>query len=360
MSTEVRGATAADALDIRAILARAFPTEDEADLWDYLVTHDRGFDFDGVRLACVNGRPVACTVVLPRQIRGRIGWVSGAVITLVACLPGDQGKGYAGETLIDALAYVQEQEWALAMLYGHPSYYPRFGFVPVLPRYETQLRVTGAPPNSVPLRGARDEDLAVLGGLYNDYLATYPCAVARDESLWLWHPRNDEQNEVLMLVDGLGYAFVSRLEQASALFVHEAAGPADSLLVALQAHATKHGLERIHLAMPPDHPLVQAAVSQGATQHIHAPSAGMAAVVDPAPLLPPGYWLDDGELLHGVRRIGRMDVAHLVPYMLGVAGLDSDPGIWPIHDLSLDIDRDRLAHDWPRLLPHWSLDPFWS
>lgn len=62
---------------IRDIIARAFDTEDEANLWDYLEAHDPAFRPEGIRLATVNGRPVACTVVLKRQIWTRRGWVAG-------------------------------------------------------------------------------------------------------------------------------------------------------------------------------------------------------------------------------------------------------------------------------------------
>lgn len=94
---------------IRDIIARAFDTEDEANLWDYLEAHDPAFRPEGIRLATVNGRPVACTVVLKRQIWTRRGWVAGAVITLVACHPEYQGRGLGSESVRDALRYLSAE-----------------------------------------------------------------------------------------------------------------------------------------------------------------------------------------------------------------------------------------------------------
>ena len=93
MQTETRGARRNEYPLIREILARAFKTEDEAELWDCLVTHDASLRPDGVRLTVVDGRPVACSVVLPRQIQTRWGWAAGAIVTLVACHPDHQNQG---------------------------------------------------------------------------------------------------------------------------------------------------------------------------------------------------------------------------------------------------------------------------
>ena len=135
MTPHARGATTADYPAIRTILAGAFPTDDEARLWDYLVENDFNLRPEEVRLVVADDRPAACTVVLPREIRGRAGWVPGAILTLVACLPELQNHGYGGLAVRDALDYMERQGMAIGLLYGHPGYYPRFGFVPVLPAY---------------------------------------------------------------------------------------------------------------------------------------------------------------------------------------------------------------------------------
>jgi hypothetical protein len=69
---------------VRDILARAFSTPDEADLWDYLVDHDPDLTPECVRVARLEGRIIACTVVLPRSIRSRIGLVHGAIVTTLS------------------------------------------------------------------------------------------------------------------------------------------------------------------------------------------------------------------------------------------------------------------------------------
>lgn len=363
MTTVVRGATTDEYPDVRTILESAFHSDDEARLWDYLVEHDPSLRPEGVRLAVVDGRPVACTVVLPRDIRGRVGWVAGAIVTLVACLPAMQGRGHGGRTVRDALTHMEEQGWALGILYGHPTYYPRFGFVPTMPSCHTVVPASAAQASGDTLSDVRDGELSMLAELYAASLGEYPCAVARDAAPWLWRARNSERGHLLALSGRRAYSFVSEDRDAGDLVIHEAAADESdvvALLAALLSHAERSALVRVRLVMPPRHPLVALAVERGAAQRISPPSAGMAAIVDPDALLPPGYWLDDDDLLHGVRRIGRIDRQSLAPYILGARGLDENPSAWPIDDLSAEVDRDRLAADWPASFPHWSLEPFWT
>lgn len=73
MKITVRPAQFSEYPALRDIMARAFKSEDEPRLWDHLVSNDPNLKPEGVRVAVADGRPVACTVVLPRQIRVRQG-----------------------------------------------------------------------------------------------------------------------------------------------------------------------------------------------------------------------------------------------------------------------------------------------
>jgi predicted N-acetyltransferase YhbS len=323
----VRAAHHAEFPLLRAIIARAFKG-DEADLWDCLAEHDPAFRPEGVRVAeGPDGRPVACTVVLPRLIRTRRGYTDGAVITLVACEPGLQGQGYGGATVRDALAYMEAQGLTVAILYGHPTYYPRFGFVPVLPTLLTTLGAAEVPGDGALLRAAADNDLPWITVLYTQQVAIYPCATARDADPWLWHPRGPG-HALLALPDQAGYAFVSFMADRGLLYVHEAATTdGHRLLGALAAEARSQGLAELKLNLAPDNPVALAAAAQGAQQDLRPAAAGMAAVINWAPLLPAGMSTPAGA-----------DRTSLTQAVLGYT---------PLGGL-------------PALFPKWSLEPFWS
>ncbi len=273
MTFTIRAAERYEYPIIREILAKAFRTEDEARLWDYLVANDPALTPEGVRVAALDGRPVACTVVVPRQVRTSRGWTPGAIITLVACLPELQGQGYGGATVRNAVAYMEQQGLVIGVLYGHPGYYPRFGFVPVLPHTETRVAVSACPASGESLQPATD--YVRLTQLYSEGPGLSPCAVARTPDAWIWTPRNE--GAVLALPDHAGYAYVYARD--GALRVREAVGDAERLLGALAAEGRRMGLEDLCFFLPPGAPLSQlAAALPGATQKISPPGAGMAVV----------------------------------------------------------------------------------
>jgi hypothetical protein len=263
--------------------------------------------------------------VLPRQIRTRRGWTPGAIITLVACRPDLQNQGYGGATVRDALAWMAGQGLAVAILYGHRNYYPRFGFVPVLPHSET---VIGAAPTGSPLlQKATEADLPWMTALYMEQVATAPCAVARTAEPWLWALRNPDRFALWTLPDHTGYAFT---QAGTRLGVHEAAAAtpaaARRLLAGLRAEAAGCEVPEVKLFVPPPSPVAAAARSEGAETTEKPAGPGMACVTDWAPLLPEGYAIP-----------AEADRTELTQILLGYKAA---PG----------LERD---------FPRWSLAPFW-
>lgn len=371
----MRGAAHEEYPLVREILARAFKTEDEAFLWDFLVQHDPSLRPEMVRVAVLDGRPVACTVLLPRQVRTRQGWAPGAIVTLVGCLPELQGKGYGGATVREAVAYMQEHGMAVGVLFGHPDYYPRFGFAPVLPWYETLLTAEAAGrtvgPGGKAARGdapsvegcalvsVEPADYTALTALYGEAHATNPCGVARTGDPWAWTLRHPDRNQLLTLPDRQGYAFVGDGKDG-VLPVHEAAATdlpaARRLLAALGAEATDRGLAKLKLALPSDHLLVQLARFLGASHTIHAAGPGMAVITDWSPVLPPGYRVSAEGLYGDGALVVRADRASLTQLALGYRSIDDlllDEGV------TVTGDAGRLRGDFPPLCPKWALEPFW-
>ena len=248
MTKKARGAYEYEYPELFTLFQTAFK-EDEAELFDFLAKNDPTLTPDCIRVATVDDMPVACSVVLLREIRTLHGnWVPGAVITLVACDPKYQNRGFGSLAVKDSLAYAARAGASLALLYGHPGYYPRFGFAPVLPAAIATLAVDGVLTEGMDdcskrtpaaetgcaryakivkthegyadqegqgrceaedgqadqaehrgrqghvtsrllVREIQNSDVPILLGLYESQLAGYPCSVRRDASPWLWKPR---------------------------------------------------------------------------------------------------------------------------------------------------------------------------
>lgn len=374
-----RGARLSEFDSVREILARAFESPDESRLWDHLVRNDSSLQPELVRVAVLDDRPVACTVILPRQVMVRNDPVQGAVVTLVGCLPEHQGKGFGGATVESALTFMGQNGMGIGVLYGHPTYYPRFGFAPVISRMATTisvndcLRPTMAENGAEKSQGARlrqatEKDCAWMLDLFKQQF-TYPCSPQRTHEPWVWQPRNPAGLRVMAMSDESGYAFAhdpavqsSTNPEEKILYVAEAAckgKSAAALMEALAGMAKEAGASTVRLALPPDHPLSKFAFALGGEQIRRPATAGMAAVTQWPAVLPDGYsvsegalWFEGSPLLSAGRRLltqlacGYYDIDDLL--LLSSAGRDVQP----------DVDRLRL--DFPKSFPKWSEEPYWT
>jgi predicted N-acetyltransferase YhbS len=344
---------------IRDILTRALSTADEADLWDYLVEHDPDLTPECVRVARLDGRIVACTVVLPRAIRSRVGLVHGAIVTLVACDPEHQSQGFGSATVRSALDFMAANGCAIGILYGHPGYYPRFGFSPVLARASTHLETPSFSFGTAPLlRVVDQQDLPDFTELYTRQLGGYPCAVARSAEPWIWQPRHNA--EIVSSFDLTGYALLTVNKNRAELRVHEAcaaSGEEDEMLAALCGRARNEDLRTVSLGMPPNHPLAQRARDLGAYTEIALPGAGMAVILDWQALLPGGYRVARNVLMYLDRPVLRAPSPLLAKVVLGSIDLSSETFIGALE--ILPESKLQLTRDFPPQFPHWSLEPFW-
>jgi len=308
VQTEVRGAREHDYPAVRRLLAAVWSNpDDELGIWDHLTASDPSLEPEWVRLVVAGGQVVACTVLLPRPVRGRQGWVDGAELTLVATHPDHRLRGHGAAVVRDALGFLAARGRAIAVFYGVPGFYPRFGCAPVIPTLRTELpaleAAAPAPAEAAPaLAEATAEtlapaDLETVNALYMEQVAVSPCSAARTADAWMWTVRNREAHRLWILRDGAGrragYAFASLQRDKDRLLVREGGavdeGAAGMLLEALRRETASHGLAGTHLAMAPGHPLTRLALLAGAQQHYFPAEAGFVAVTRWKPLLPAGY-----------------------------------------------------------------------
>jgi hypothetical protein len=105
--------------------------------------------------------------------------------------------------------------------------------------------------------------------------------------------------------------------------------------------------------MPPDSVIAQQARVLGAETRTTPADAGMALVLDWDALIPTGYRVAHGMLLHLDTPVLRTTPAALTQIVLGGFGvLQADVDVLPEY-------RAGLERDFPERFPHWSLEPFW-
>ena len=370
MTIEVRGATPQDYPAIRETLNDAFGnTYDESGIWDSLVENDPAFSPDCARVALVDGTPVAITVVVPRSVRTRQGWVSGAEITLVGCRTAFQGQGYGSMVVRDALSHMRGRGMALGVFYGEPGYYPRFGCAPVFARHRATLTVKSyrerqtsafvGTATPVALKPACPSDVPALVHLYNKDMGAYPGAISRYAGEWEWRPRDPASWQVLVLPDKRGYAIASPTQSQDSLYVDDAAAanPAAALqlLEGLVVVAERKGLQNLKVVVPPTHPVHRAMAIFGAESVAPPASPGFAVVTGWAKVLPPGYERTEEGLALGGHLVLRAGTIPLTQLVMGYRDLDDLlylPGCSLAGDGGDTIrDAGMLRQDFPRLTP---------
>ena len=122
----IRSDTADDYAAIRIVNESAFGTPAEADLID--------------RLRQLASPVISLVAVLQRSVVGHIMFSPVTIVEYpekkvmglgpMAVSPDHQRNGIGGALVREGLRRVAELDVGAAVVLGHPSYYPRFGFVP--------------------------------------------------------------------------------------------------------------------------------------------------------------------------------------------------------------------------------------
>jgi putative acetyltransferase len=129
MSVLIRSETAADQEAIRLVNRLAFGQDDEARLVDTLR------DGSYVRLSLVAdqaGRVVGHILFSDLPILTEAGTVSALALAPMAVLPPFQRQGIGSALVRKGLEECRKQDHCIAVVVGHPHFYPRFGFSPAL------------------------------------------------------------------------------------------------------------------------------------------------------------------------------------------------------------------------------------
>jgi predicted N-acetyltransferase YhbS len=143
-------------------------------LFSYLYSMEHS-NLSRVLLAEDQGRIAAAVGFFPQNLFFETVKIPVWAISPVVTHPDYRGEGAAGNCLMMALENLKQQGISAVFLWGLPRFYPRFGFVPLLPRYKTklskeQLQKTESKDGFVKNGGFRNvklTDIEVIFNLYN-------------------------------------------------------------------------------------------------------------------------------------------------------------------------------------------------
>ncbi len=112
--------------------------EDHRILFTYLYALP-DWDPNRVFVAEEAGRLLAAVGFFPQVLSFANRDIPVWAISPVVTAPNQRGRGLAGHCLNFGMAEVRKRGITAVFLWGIPDFYPKFGFVPLLPRYRTRL-----------------------------------------------------------------------------------------------------------------------------------------------------------------------------------------------------------------------------
>lgn len=276
-------------------------------LFSYLYSTDYS-GLSRVYLAEDRGELIAVVGFFPQHLfLGKIKipvWAISPVVTH----PDYRGHGAAGNCLRAALENLKQQGITAVFLWGLPQFYPRFGFVPLLPRYKTKLSkeqlrnlsLSSHSLNGGGLRSAAAADVPLISALYNQ--GNHHYWLQPERSLSWWQQRLAEMGieaaelkevpfpkERNFLVwenypgNLSGYLYYESIPGQKRLIISEgAAQDWESALIMMQFFVKKYVNPEwtLFIRGTPEHLLNAALYRLGGTHLNPAPLAGMIKIID--------------------------------------------------------------------------------
>ncbi len=143
-------------------------------LFSYLFDHAPA-NLERVYLAEERDFLIAAVGLIPQQLYFEKIEVPVWAISPVVTHPRYRNQGIAGKCLREALDDCQKANIPAVYLWGLPDYYPRFGFIPLLPRFKTKLTFAQIRKQHINsrshiagnLRVFKNDDLESISALYN-------------------------------------------------------------------------------------------------------------------------------------------------------------------------------------------------
>jgi len=216
------------------------------------------------RLAYWNGEIAGTLRITEDSIRlgearlhmGGLGWVSTA--------EEHRHKGIARELVADTMQFLRGRNFHVAMLFGIPNFYHRFGFTTVLGDYEVRIATLeglSAPRAPYRVRLVKPGDLTAVQRFHNLSDHATACSLIRIAPHFALKWERWRETRVLTDERGKVYAYFVPRRTSAGLMVDEV-GLADrsacgDVLHACATLAQEELAQDICFHMPPEHPFAQ-------------------------------------------------------------------------------------------------------
>jgi predicted N-acetyltransferase YhbS len=275
-------------------------------LFSYLFNHTPA-NIEQVYLAEEQGFLVAAVGLIPQQLYFEGIKIPVRAISPVVTHPRYRGQGVAGKCLRETLEDLQKQGISAVFLWGLPDYYPRFGFVPLLPRYKTKLTLTQIREQKLGARARingnlrifKSDDLELISDLYNRGNQRFWLQPEREFSWWRHRvsemdmelgdikevPFPKKENFVVWenhMQEVCGYLYYEISPGQVKIIVKEgAARDGESALEMLQSFTSRYLKPNwtLYIRGTPEHLLNIAAYRLGGTHLNPTPLAGMLKII---------------------------------------------------------------------------------
>lgn len=197
MALTIRPETLADYSQIAEITYLAFyrePFVDEMPLVDFL-RHAPGFDPELALVAELNGKVIGHAVFTPYTLLLARQPVRAALLGPITVHPDFQRQGIGGQLLAHAHRLLKQKGFKMAFLWGHPPYYPRFGYLPRMfgkCRVRLSLQDIQITDITITERSVQPNDLPILKAMWQSWFSDVDLAVFPGDSLvdWVSHSVN--------------------------------------------------------------------------------------------------------------------------------------------------------------------------
>lgn len=272
-------------------------------LFSYLYSQKR-WDPKWLYLAEEKGVYMAMVGVFPQTLSFEEIDIPIWAISPVVTLPHFRGKGIAAECLNRALTDLKSKGIPASFLWGLPDYYPKLGFVPILPRYKTRLDPKGLIKKLSEITGDfrpfKIEDIEPVAALYN--LDSQDLWMQPRRNLSWWRERFSEMNIEFAEIKEVpfpkkenfqvwentqggisGYLYFTEELEKKRIIINEAVAENFQTALEMVQTFTMEFLkpeQTLLIRGTPAHPLNAAAYRLGGTHLNPAPLAGMIKVLD--------------------------------------------------------------------------------
>jgi putative acetyltransferase len=137
----IREEESGESQEIRIVIQNAFGQAEEADMVDRL----RQSCPNRISLVAVSdGQMVGQILFTPVTIQAKKGVITGMKLGPMAVVPEFQRQGIGSQLVRAGLNLIEEAKYPFVIVLGHPTYYPRFGFVPAF-RYGIRSKYENVP-----------------------------------------------------------------------------------------------------------------------------------------------------------------------------------------------------------------------